>query len=55
MTAMAAKDSSHAVWQISGGPTTRAYFEVFLQHSVALIGPRDAGPRNHECDDELGA
>jgi hypothetical protein len=28
-----------AVWQISGGPATRAYAEVFLRHGVALIGP----------------
>jgi len=33
-----------AVWQISGGPASRAYAEVFLRHGVALIGPGDAGP-----------
>jgi hypothetical protein len=41
--AVAANDSSHAVWQISGGPASRAYAEVFLRHGVALIGPGDAG------------
>ena len=27
---------SRAVWQISGGPTSRSYAEVFLKHGVAL-------------------
>ncbi|OGK88956.1 MAG: hypothetical protein A2X50_05095 [Candidatus Rokubacteria bacterium GWF2_70_14] len=35
---------SRAVWQISGGPTSRSYAEVFLKHGVALIGPGDAEP-----------
>lgn len=30
---------SRAVWQISGGPTSRSYAEVFLKQGVALIGP----------------
>ncbi len=33
---------TRAVWQISGGPASRAYAEVFLRHGVALIGPGDA-------------
>ena len=41
---MTANGSSHAVWQVSGGPGSRAYAEVFLRHGVALIGPGDAGP-----------
>ena len=41
-----------AVWQISGGPASRAYAEVFLRHGVALIGPGDAGPWNPERDDD---
>jgi hypothetical protein len=49
---MAANDSSHAVWQISGGPGSRAYAEVFLRHGVALIGPGDAGPWRPERDDD---
>lgn len=32
------------VWQISGGPASRSYSDVFLRHGVALIGPGDAGP-----------
>lgn len=42
---------TRAVWQISGGPASRAYAEVFLRHGVALIGPGDAGPWNPERDD----
>ena len=44
---------SRAAWQISGGPASRAYAEVFLKHGVALIGPGDAGPWNPERDDEV--
>ncbi|MCJ7824868.1 MAG: hypothetical protein MUP44_08215 [Anaerolineales bacterium] len=32
------------VWQISGGPVDRPYAEIFLKHSVALIGPGEDGP-----------
>ncbi len=39
------------VWQISGGPASRSYAEVFLKHGVALIGPGDAGPWTPERDD----
>lgn len=45
-------DSGFAVWQISGGPTSRAYAEVFLRHGVALIGPGDAGAWRPERDDD---
>jgi len=44
-------DPAFAVWQISGGPTSRSYAEVFLRHGVALIGPGDAGPWASERDD----
>jgi len=50
--AVAAYDSSHAVWQISGGPALRAYAEVFLRHGVALIGPGDAGRWAPEREDD---
>ena len=43
---------TRAVWQISGGPASRAYAEVFLRHGVALIGPADAGPWSPERDDD---
>jgi len=43
---------SRAVWQISAGPASRSYAEVFLKHGVALIGPGDAGPWRSERDDE---
>ena len=50
--ALTGDDSSHAVWQISAGPASRAYAEVFLRHGVALVGPGDAGPWNPERDDD---
>jgi hypothetical protein len=40
------------VWQISGGPASRSYANVFLRHGVALIGPGDAGAWASERDDE---
>ena len=43
---------NRAAWQISGGPASRAYAEVFLRHGVALIGPGDAGPWSPERDDD---
>ena len=52
VTAMGTSDSSRAVWQISGGPASRAYADVFLKHGVALIGPGDAGPWTPERDDD---
>ena len=51
MTRMA-NDSSHAVWQVSGGPVSRAYADVFLRHGVASIGPGDAGPWSPERGDD---
>ena len=41
-----------AVWQISAGPTSRSYADLFLKHGVALIGPGDAGPWTPERDDD---
>jgi len=40
------------VWQISGGPTSRSYVDVFLKCGVGLIGPGDAGEWKSERDDE---
>ncbi len=40
-----------AVWQISGGPASRSYTDVFLRHGVALIGPGDAGAWTPGRDD----
>ncbi len=45
-------DPVFAVWQISGGPASRSYAEIFLKHGVALIGPGNAGPWNSERDDD---
>ncbi len=41
---MGTATSPRAVWQISGGPASRSYADVFWKHGVALIGPGDAGP-----------
>ena len=43
--------ADRAVWQVSGGPASRSYSDVFLRHGVALIGPGDAGPWNSDRDD----
>ena len=43
---------NRAIWQISGGPASRAYAEVFLRHGVALIGPGEAGAWVPERDDD---
>jgi hypothetical protein len=40
------------VWQISGGPASRSYVDVFLQYGVGLIGPGDAGAWRPDRDDE---
>jgi len=40
------------VWQISAGPASRSYAEVFLSYGVALVGPGDAGPWSAERSDE---
>lgn len=39
---------SLAVWQVSGGPASRSYADVFLKYGVALIGPGDGGPWSRE-------
>lgn len=41
----------NSVWQISAGPASRSYADVFLRHGVALIGPGDAGPWTADRDD----
>ena len=42
----------YAVWQISAGPSSRAYTQVLLRYGVALIGPGDAGRWAPERDDD---
>jgi len=49
---MSANDTSRAVSQISAGPSSRSYADIFLKHGVALIGPGDAGPWTPERDDD---
>ena len=43
---------SRAIWQLSGGPASRPYADVFLQHGVGLIGPGDAGAWRPDRDDD---
>lgn len=46
--------SERAIWQISGGPATRSFADVFLRHGVALLGPGDAGHwRADRADEEF--
>jgi len=40
------------VWQISAGPASRSYVDVFLKYGVGLIGPGDAGEWKPERKDE---
>lgn len=49
---MASISQPRAVWQISGGPSSRSYADVLLKHGVALIGPGDAGGWRPERDDD---
>jgi hypothetical protein len=42
----------NAIWQVSAGPASRSYADVFLKRGVALIGPGDAGPWTAERSDE---
>lgn len=39
------------IWQISAGPASRSYVDVFLKYGVALVGPGDAGPWTSARDD----
>lgn len=51
---MAFKRSTCTIWQVSAGPADRSYVDQFLNHSVALIGPGDAGPwRSGRSDEEF--
>ena len=49
MTSISAK---RQVWQLSSGPASRSYADVFLQNGVGLIGPGDAGAWNPNRSDE---
>lgn len=40
--------TARAVWQISAGPVSRSYADVFLRHGVGLIGPGDGGAWSRE-------
>src|SRR5258708_39543508 len=48
---MTSDNPSRTIWQISAGPASRSYVDVFLQYGVALVGPGDAGPWTPARDD----
>ena len=49
---MATVNPNPSIWQLAGGPASRPYADVFLQHGVGLIGPGDAGAWKPEHDDD---
>ncbi len=49
---MQISESGRSIWQLAGGPSSRAYADVFLDHGVGLIGPGDTGPWKAERRDE---
>jgi hypothetical protein len=52
MSGLGTNAAPRAVWQVSAGPGSRSYADVFLKYGVALIGPGDAGRWTHERDDD---
>ncbi|MCI0602498.1 hypothetical protein L0156_05745 [bacterium] len=40
------------VWQISAGPASRSYADLFLKSGVALLGPGDPGPWKPDKSDD---
>jgi hypothetical protein len=45
-------DQNRSIWQVSGGPASRSYADVFLRHAVGLLGPGDPGRWHPERSDE---
>lgn len=45
-------DPSRTTWQLSGGPASRSYADVFVRHGVGLVGPGDPGRWLPERSDE---
>jgi len=45
-------DTGRTIWQLSGGPTSRSYADVFLRHSIGLLGPGDSGRWRPDRSDE---
>src|SRR6516225_9415342 len=48
---MTLESPAWTIWQISAGPASRSYVDVFLKYGVALVGPGDAGPWTPARDD----
>jgi len=51
MTPLEPNTAPRAVWQVSAGPASRTYADIFFKYGVALVGPGDAGPWTSERDD----
>ncbi len=45
-------DQDRTIWQLSGGPASRSYADVFIRHAVGLLGPGDPGRWHSERSDE---
>jgi hypothetical protein len=48
---MSGNQASRSVWQIAAGNAMRSYTEIFINYSVALLGPGWAGPWTSESKD----
>ncbi len=45
-------EPDRSIWQLSGGPASRSYAEMFVRYGVGLVGPGDPGPWDAERSDE---
>lgn len=45
-------DHDRTIWQLSGGPASRTYADVFVRHAIGLVGPGDPGRWHAERSDE---
>ena len=53
---MTIESNELVIWQVAAGAADRSYTDLFLKHSVALIGPGDAGKWSPgRSDSEFGA
>ena len=44
--------TDRTIWQLSGGPASRSYADVFVRHAIGLLGPGDPGRWHAERSDE---
>ncbi len=45
-------NEERTIWQVGAGERGRSYADVFLKHSIALIGPGDPGSWSADRDDD---